>query len=220
MKFSIIIPVFNKKAFTLSCLKDLSHLKDCEIIVVDNGSTDGTKEECEKLSNIFYIRLEKNTGFAHACNVGYQASTNDQICFLNNDIKILSNHESWISSLETTKKELIGPTMGLLDSNLEFIKEENKKIVDPYAYMSGWCLSSYRATWELLKLPGNQIFSEEFGLAYFEDTDLSFRAKQKQIEFTVASIPVVHYGKQTSKQLNTYELYSNAKKIFHKKWKK
>ena len=65
-----------------------------------------------------------------------------------------------------------------------------------------------------------QVFSEEFGLAYFEDTDLSFRARKLNIPFQVVEIPVVHFGKQTSKQLNTHLLYKNARKIFVKKWGK
>jgi glycosyltransferase involved in cell wall biosynthesis len=65
-----------------------------------------------------------------------------------------------------------------------------------------------------------QIFSEEFGLAYFEDTDLGFRANKLKIDREVVTIPVVHFGKQTSVQLNTHKLYTEARQIFVKKWGK
>jgi GT2 family glycosyltransferase len=92
--------------------------------------------------------------------------------------------------------------------------------------MGGWCVASSKQIWSKLIIPRPasdttpvpQVFSEEFGLAYFEDTDLSFRARKLGIPFEVAEVPVVHFGKQTSKQLNTHLLYQNARKIFVKKW--
>jgi hypothetical protein len=97
--------------------------------------------------------------------------------------------------------------------------------------MSGWCLASSKEIWDKLAIrrepntviydrtPPPQIFSEEFGLAYFEDTDLSFRARKLGIVMRVVEIPVVHFGKQTSRQLNTHSLYQQARQIFLKKWK-
>jgi GT2 family glycosyltransferase len=94
--------------------------------------------------------------------------------------------------------------------------------------MSGWCLASSKENWskliisrsetDIVEVP--QVFSEEYGKAYFEDTDLSFRARKLNIPFQVVEIPVVHFGKQTSKQLNTHLLYQGARKIFVKKWSK
>lgn len=63
----------------------------------------------------------------------------------------------------------------------------------------------------------NQVFSEEF-FCYFEDTDLSFRARELQIPFKVVDIPVVHFGRISSNQLNTQQLYTSAKQIFFNKW--
>jgi len=98
-------------------------------------------------------------------------------------------------------------------------------------YVGGWCLTASRATWLKLYLPREgtyaatinsapplQIFSEEFGLAYFEDTDMGFRAKKLGITFKLIEIPVIHFGKISSGQLNTNALYSNARSIFIKKW--
>lgn len=229
---SIVIPVFNKYNFTKACLTDLSALpSDHEIIIIDNGSADETQKELEKNAKIIYHRESVNLGFAKACNLGYSMTTASNVLMLNNDIRVKSNHEGWTQELiKWCHQGLIGPTMGQLDSNLNFVQEANRLLLGN-SYMSGWCLASSKEIWDKLAIrreptviydrtPPPQIFSEEFGLAYFEDTDLSFRAKKLKIDFHVVEIPVVHFGRQSSSQLNTHALYKQARQIFVKKWGK
>lgn len=223
---SIVIPVFNKWNFTKSCINDLSKLSnDHEIIIVDNGSTDETESMLKDTKEVEYHRVSNNLGFAKACNIGYGKSISPNVLFLNNDIRVKYDHSNWTKSLiDNCDKGLVGPTMGQLDSNLNFVKESNS-VLTGKSYMSGWCLASSKNIWKKLEMPRGgyllstpQIFSEEFGIAYFEDTDLSFRARKQNINMIVVDVPVVHFGKQTSQQLNTYQLYKNARQIFIKKW--
>ena len=230
ISLSIVIPVFNKSAFTKSCLKDLSSIPaDHQIIVVDNGSTDDTQQFCQSfstLATIDYIRNQQNLGFAKACNIGYQAAVGRNVMFLNNDIRVKSDHATWTQPIIAACLEggLVGPTMGQLDDQLNFVREANA-VLTGRSYMSGWCLSASKETWkqlEIARVEGAverypQLFSEDF-FCYYEDTDISFRAREKKIPLNVINIPVVHFGKQTSKQLNTYDLYKKAKSIFVKKW--
>jgi len=218
-KISIIIPVFNKFNFTKSCIEDLSHL-NTEIIIVDNASSDETSS-LENNNNIIYHRNNENLGFGKACNIGYSLATSNNILFLNNDIRVKSNHSDWISLFQPAidKGYLVGPTMGQLDNNLNFLHEKNT-LLDKNSYISGWCLAGSKDTFDKLKINGPGPFDEDF-FVYFEDTDLSFRARNQKIKFEVIDIPVVHFGKMSSKQFNnTYQLYSDARKIFLKKWKK
>src|SRR5271154_752929 len=93
---SIVIPVFNKYAFTKACLEDLSKLPDDhEIIVVDNGSTDDTQSVVQSHARIKYINNYSNLGFAGACNIGFREATGDNVLFLNNDIRVRADHEIW-----------------------------------------------------------------------------------------------------------------------------
>lgn len=219
-RLSIVIPIFNKYAFTRTCLKDLSHLpSDHEIIVFDNGSSDETKSQLHHSKEITYIRSEVNLGFAKGCNLGYSYSSGSNVLFLNNDIKVRQNLSSWTEEIiNLSSQGLVGPTMGLLNNKLEFVKESNEYL-EGKSYMSGWCLGSSKDIWnKLLISPYLGPFSEEFGLAYFEDTDLSFRAKKLNILMQIVNIPVVHFGKQSSSQLNTHLLYKQAREIFIKKW--
>ena len=217
-QLSIVIPVFNKFNFTKSCLNDLSKLpNDHEIIVIDNASSDETESQLKDSSEIKYIRNQENLGFAKACNLGYAASTSNNVLFLNNDIRVKENHSNWTQELiKHCPEYLVGPTMGQLAYNFSFVKEANQYL-DGLSYMSGWCLASSKDIWKKLDVSNNEIFSEEF-FCYFEDTDLSFRARELQIPFKVVDIPVVHFGKISSRQLNTQQLYTSAKEIFFKKW--
>lgn len=242
IKLSIVIPVFNKWNFTKACLEDLFQLPiDHEIVLVDNASSDETQEECKKLNrpNFKYIRNTENFGFAKACNIGYTASNGNNILFLNNDIRVKSDFTNWTKALldAIEPNALIGPTAGYVnpENNFSFVHETNNSD-DKINYMSGWCLAASRETFNKLDMdlsrdynplskaiadkfvPHQEIFSEEFGIAYFEDTDLSFRAEKMGMKFKLVEVPVHHFGKMTSKQLDTAKLYSEARKIFINKW--
>lgn len=227
-KLSIIIPVFNKWNFTKACLDDLSHLstEKHEIIICDNGSTDETKAAVhqDQYDFVRYTGSDINRGFAHACNDGFSIATGNIVMFLNNDIRVRKDHKNWTETIFKTLSEnktcLVGPTGGLVDpkNDFQFLYETNspdKKI----NYMGGWCLSAYANVFKKLQINNYRgPFSEEFGLAYFEDTDLGFRAARAGFDFKLVDIPVVHFGKITSNQLSTHKLYSDARKIFIKKW--
>jgi hypothetical protein len=200
------------------------------VLVFDNGSTDNTEDEIKKLSKepglinkIVYKKNKINLGFAKACNELYSIASAPNVLFLNNDIRVKSNYENWTQPLlDHCPQGLVGPTMGQLDDNFNFVQEANR-LLPGKSYMSGWCLASTKEIWDKLNLSSDsekpKIFSEDF-FCYFEDTDLSFRARQLHITMHVVEIPVVHFGKQTSRQLNVPLLYKQAREIFVKKWKK
>lgn len=216
---SFIIPVFNNFAFTQACIVDLLKLeRNIEIIVVDNASSDDTNKLKELFKDkIIIIKNNTNLGFAKACNLGYSKAKGDFIIFLNNDIRVKSDFSNWVDNL-IIKDTLVSPNGGLIDYRCNFIKETNLK-TSGYFYLSGWCLAGFKNVFEKLKIK-NYLgpFSEEFGLAYFEDTDLSFRAAKQSIPLKVVKIPVHHFGKMTSSKIGTSTLYQSAKDIFVKKW--
>lgn len=90
---SVIIPTCNRKAFlleTLNTLAQQSYPSDCfEVIVVDDGSTDGTKEIAAE-SFPFRLRYfrQTNQGDAAARNLGAQQSEADILLFLDDDILV------------------------------------------------------------------------------------------------------------------------------------
>ncbi len=225
IKCSIIIPVYNNYNFTKACLKDLSKLSyEYEVIVVDNASDDNTtyldrllKADLPKRFSL--IKSGVNEGYARGNARGYSVAQGEYILFLNNDIRVQKNYDTWIEDLLKAAEDgsLVGPTAGLLDNNLNFVKEMNQ--IEPgNCYMSGWCLCAKKEVFDKLVLEGCQgPFSYEF-FAYFEDTDLSYRAKELNIHFKIVPVPVVHFGKTTSRKLGLNHLYIVSKTTFVKKW--
>ena len=97
---SIIIPVFNQVDYTRQCLAALiEHTPSelYEVIIVDNGSTDGTGNFLATLEgDVKLITNAQNRGFSKACNQGAQAAAGAYLVFLNNDTV---PHEHWLTEL-------------------------------------------------------------------------------------------------------------------------
>ncbi len=97
---SIVIPVFNNLSYTKACLNSLFVSQERtphEIIVVDDGSTDGTSEYLQSLGGkIQVITHEQNYGFARSCNDGARASSGQLVVFLNNDTEVMHN---WLDAM-------------------------------------------------------------------------------------------------------------------------
>lgn len=213
------MPVYNNWSFTKSCLDVFSKLpNDIELIIVDNGSTDQTKD-----SSLISIRNETNRGFGYASDQGYEMSKGDYIMFLNNDIMFNTKKLDWLYKyIEDIKdNELVGPTGGFVDPKNDFaFVYETDDIHKKINYMSGWCIIATRNTWEKLTLLGNKgPFDYNLYFVYFEDTDLGFRAAKLGMKFRLKPVPLFHVGRQTSKLINMSSMYLESKEKFIKRWK-
>ncbi len=89
-KVSVIVPVFNVENYLKRCLDSLVNqtLNDLEIIIVNDGSTDGSSMICEeydkKFSNIKYIS-QKNKGLSGARNTGISIASGEYLGFVDSD---------------------------------------------------------------------------------------------------------------------------------------
>ena len=97
---SIIIPVWNNADLTKQCLTALADITggvNYEVVVVDNGSTDGVQDFLQTLGgDVQVIRNQDNLGFAKACNQGARAAQGEFLVFLNNDTIPL---KGWLAAL-------------------------------------------------------------------------------------------------------------------------
>ena len=95
---SIVIVTHNQLEYTRQCLDSIRRLTDepYELIVVDNGSSDGTVEYLRSLPDVRLIVNETNRGFPAAANQGIARAGGSQILLLNNDVVVTTG---WLCRL-------------------------------------------------------------------------------------------------------------------------
>ncbi|MEI6395047.1 MAG: glycosyltransferase, partial [Verrucomicrobiota bacterium] len=115
---SIIIPVFSNLPLTRACLESIAStitIVTHEIIVVNNGSTDGTADFLKAEAAAGRLRTVsnlENLGFAKACNQGAKAARGQYVLFLNNDTEVQAG---WLEALVQAARR---PQMGVVGAKL------------------------------------------------------------------------------------------------------
>lgn len=107
--FTIIIPTYNRANLLVGTLQSVKNqtFTDWECIIIDDGSTDNTKEvinvECAKDKRVRYI-YQKNAERSAARNNGIKYATGQYICFLDSDDKYKDNHLKTLYDAITDEK--------------------------------------------------------------------------------------------------------------------
>jgi glycosyltransferase involved in cell wall biosynthesis/ubiquinone/menaquinone biosynthesis C-methylase UbiE len=106
---SIIMPVFNHLDYNKKAIKAVrEHTKNYELMVIDNASTDGTKEWLDNQVDIRVVHLNENRGVPGAKNIGITMARGKYICFLDNDTEV---GEGWLDKmLDVFKDKTVGFT--------------------------------------------------------------------------------------------------------------
>jgi GT2 family glycosyltransferase len=118
----VVIPVHGQWELTERCLASLAHRDACvrRIIVVDDSSPDDTAERLRERTGIVPIVLDRNVGFARACNAGARAGDSDAIFFLNNDTLVPPGTIARLAAtLEETGAGAVGPKLLFGDGSLQ-----------------------------------------------------------------------------------------------------
>ena len=211
-KVAIVIPQWNTVDIISFCVDAaLKQSVECRVIVVENGSTDGS---AEFLRNKYGNRIELidnavNLGFAGGVNTGIRwAMKNgyDYVALLNSDAKATVN---W---LEELLKEA-GHNVGMVTSKI--LRSDKQHIDTTGDQFTAWGISTPRgrdeldkgqydsagpvfaacggATLYLLRMFNDiGLFDEDF-FAYYEDTDISFRARNYGWDITYNPKAVVYH---------------------------
>ncbi|VNA94090.1 glycosyl transferase family protein [Streptococcus pneumoniae] len=113
MKVSVIIPVYNVEKYLRRCLDSVVNqtYKDIEVILVNDGSPDNSKEICEeyvaKYSNIQLIN-QKNAGLGAARNTGLQYITGNAVTFVDSDDWLeLDAIEYYVASMKKNDADIV-----------------------------------------------------------------------------------------------------------------
>lgn len=126
VKLSVIIPNWNGKDMLKTCLASLKKqtFKDFEVVVVDNGSIDGSVNYIEKFfPEVKLVKLPKNTGFAPAVNLGIKICVGEMIMLLNNDTEVDKDCLKLLVNTATVKKEV-----GFIAAKI--LNFKNRNIID------------------------------------------------------------------------------------------
>jgi GT2 family glycosyltransferase len=120
---SVVIPTYNGREYLADCLEALRSQirKPDEILLVDDGSTDGTDVFVTRsYPEVRLLRFDSNRGFAAAVNEGIRRSTGGYIALLNNDTRAAPQ---WLSELEKTLDE--NSSVGFCSSKMLFADRPN-----------------------------------------------------------------------------------------------
>jgi len=214
---SVITPVWNQQDITSQFLYHHWRLyrgrTGFELVIINNGSTDGTKHILDMYQHNFtkdrmqVITNEVNQGFSVACNQGAKAARGDVLVFLNNDVLLMGDYL-------TMAENFIGPK-GLVGAELLTHDTGWNKFGDVIIpYIPGWCVAVQKASLEAL---GG--FDERYTPADYEDLDLSYNAKQQGYDLVSLPLPLRHLSGMTGGQLGDRRAITEANRIkFAEKW--
>lgn len=90
VKVSVIVPVYNGERYIKDCIEQIQHqtLKEIEVIIVDDGSTDSTNQICNSLAGTYdncLIIHQKNEGVSSARNHGIECASGEYVVFFDVD---------------------------------------------------------------------------------------------------------------------------------------
>jgi GT2 family glycosyltransferase/glycosyltransferase involved in cell wall biosynthesis len=211
---SIVVPVYNKFDLTYQCVQSIQEQGaeiPYEIVIVDDCSRDETLFANFVFSGgIRLVRNSTNSGFVRTCNRGFDAARGEYVVFLNNDTQVKPR---WLDELyETLRRD---PKIGIVGSKLLFpdgrLQEcggiiwrlgdgwnwgRDQDPEDPrFCYMRDTDYVSGAALMiksSLFRELGR--FDEQYAPAYYEDTDLCFKVRQRGYRTVVQpSSEIIHF---------------------------
>lgn len=192
IRSSVVIPNYNGIEYIEKCLRTLEG-EPAHIIVVDNGSTDGSRQIVqEKFPQIELICLEKNYGFCKAVNEGIARSKTTYVILLNNDTEV---QPGFVRALEQPLEQHPEVFSGAAQMRSLHSPELIDDAGDYYCAL-GWAfaygkdkpIQNYQEKRRVFAACGGaaiyrrKVFDEidcmdENHFAYLEDIDLGYRAR-------------------------------------------
>lgn len=215
LRTSIIILTYNKLDYTKLCIESIRKYTKAdtyEVIVVDNNSTDDTREWLKKQQDLKVILNDENLGFPGGCNVGINAAEQgSDILLLNNDTIVTPR---WLENLNNClySDEYIGAVGAVSNNcaNYQAIKTEYKSIEEMLNFAERYNVSDASKWEQKVRLIGFcmlikrkvmdevGLLDERFTPGNFEDDDLGYRIQSKGYKLILCNDTFVHHFGSTS----------------------
>ncbi len=222
MKASIIVLSWNGASYLPNCLRALfaQDYEGFEVIVVDNGSTDGSADlVAGQFPQVHLIRNAQTLGFAVGNNIGLRAASGDVLVLLNQDTEV---HPGWLKSLvEVVQDDSVGivgckllypdGTIQHAGACLEGARGESIHIGrgEPDEGQYDQCADVDFVTGAALALTRQALtrigfLDEGFAPVYYEDVDWCYRARKAGLRVVYAPQAVVTHHESTSVRIQSY----------------
>ena len=245
-RVSIIVLTYNNLAYNKTCIKSIlskTAYPNYELIIVDNMSTDGTREYLQELAdqnykNVQVILNSSNSGFAGGNNIGISASSGDYVLLLNNDTIVT---RGWITSLVKHLENdgilgMCGPVTNSIGNEAKIeVSYNSKSELNCFSYNYTWnhmgelypnpdvlALFCTLIKREVINKCG--LLDESYGIGMFEDDDYAEAVKQAGYQLAIAEDSFIHHFEGASfKKLEDEKfrvIYEENKEKFELKWGK
>ena len=241
-RVSVVVITFNNLDLNRLCLESLyerTEWPNFEVIVVDNGSTDGTAayldEAQRRFPNLRLILNETNRGFAAANNAGLRVATGEYLALLNNDTVLA---RGWLTALVRHLSAdpgigLIGPSTNAIGNEAmisvgyeriedmprwaaDYVREHDGELFE-IRMLGMFCVVLRRATFEQIG-----PLDERFGIGMFEDDDYARRIRAAGGRIVCARDAFVHHWMRASfrkmPRREYQKLFARNKSLFEEKW--
>ena len=236
-KTAIVILTYNKLDYTKACIDSIREYTSpgtYRLIVVDNLSTDGTRDWLAEQTDILTIFNEENVGFPKGCNQGIELAMNEDVLLLNNDILATEN---WLQLMQEClysdpKIGAVGPISNSAygDQDIEvsyanltemwhFANEYNRFTPSDWEQklkLIGFCMLIRK---EVIDEVG--MLDEIFTPGMCEDSDYSFRVIQAGYKLVLChNVFIHHFGSTSFGEMPEMRkaLWEKNRKIFEEKW--
>jgi len=241
-KVSIIVVVHNNLELNKLCLSSILRKTDYpnyEVILVDNASTDGSREFALELSNnnshVRVILNNENESFAKANNCALNLCSGDYVVFLNNDTIVT---RGWITHLLKYLKNdpsigMIGPVSNAVGNEAKIdVSYTSLDGIDDFAEQY-----SRKHAGETFEIPVLALFcaaikrtllenigrlDERYDVGMFEDDDLCMRIKKAGFRLVCTEDVFIHHFQQGTFKLLDPEVYKRIfqanRQRFEEKW--